>query len=135
MKGIRDGHRPFLGWGVPSELGQGSPIPVAVPKRQHRSGKGFGRGVRGPGGRISQGIASWIAGLGMGKGVAEGCTPGLFNFMRLRKKKSPCTFMPSVSSCNQGQKYHRAGSSHSLCLTLAHPPQDSLTNIRKPKKI
>lgn len=104
-------------------------------KRQHRSGKGFGRGVRGPGGRISQGIASWIAGLGMGKGVAEGCTPGLFNFMRLRKKKSPCTFMPSVSSCNQGQKYHRAGSSHSLCLTLAHPPQDSLTNIRKPKKI
>lgn len=79
-------------------------------KGQHSSGRGFGRGVGGPGGRISQGIASWVAGLG----VVEGHIPDLFNFMRLRKKKSPCAFMPNMSPCNQGQKYHRAGSSHSL---------------------
>lgn len=88
----------------------------------------------GPGGRISQGIASWISGLGMGKGVVEGRIPDLLNFMRLRKKKSPCTLMPSMSSCNQGQKNHRAGNSGSLSPTLAHPPQDSFTNKRKPKK-
>lgn len=54
-------------------------MPVAVLEEAAQFGWRLGEGTGRSWGRISQGIASWTAGLGMGKDVVEGRIPDLIS--------------------------------------------------------